>query len=135
MTPAMSPQALATAVLAVHVGIITFNVGGLVLIPLGAWLNWGWVRRFWLRLLHVLSLAVVAVQALLGRACFLTIWQFALQSHEPGEAPPLLASWINRLIYWPLPPWVFLAMYVAVFAYTLLLWRWVPPARRAVTSR
>jgi hypothetical protein len=131
----VSSHSLATAVLAVHFGIIVFNVGGLVLVPLGAWLKWAWVRRFWLRVLHVLSLAIVAGQALLGRACFLTIWQAALQSRASGEPPPLIAGWINRLIYWPLPPWSFLAMYVAVFGYTLLLWRWVPPVRRRVTSR
>lgn len=130
----MSPQALATAILAVHLGVVVFNVGGLVLVPLGARRDWRWVRNFWLRVLHVVSLAVVAAQALLGRACFLTIWQFALQGRGSGEAPPLIATWINRLLYWPLPSWVFVAMYVAVFVYTLLLWRWVPP-RRALTSR
>ncbi|HEV2583307.1 MAG TPA: DUF2784 family protein, partial [Ktedonobacteraceae bacterium] len=61
----MSPQALATAILAVHLGVVLFNVGGLVLVPLGAWLGWRWVRNFWLRVLHVLSLAVVAAQALM----------------------------------------------------------------------
>lgn len=130
----MSPQALATAILAVHLGVVLLNVGGLVLVPLGAWLGWRWVRNFWLRVLHVLSLAVVAAQALMGRACVLTIWQFALQGRGSGEAPPLIAAWINRLLYWRLPPWVFVVMYVTVLVYTLLLWRWVPP-RWVLTSR
>jgi hypothetical protein len=35
--------------------------------------------------------------------------------------------WVNSLIYWPLPMWVFTAAYLTVFAYVLALWRWVPP--------
>ncbi len=136
----MTAQSLATAILAVHLGIVAFNLGGLVLVPLGAWLNWPWVRAFWLRLLHALSLAVVALQALFGRACILTIWQFALQSSGgQGEPEPMIAAWMNRLLYWPLPHWVFVTAYGAVFVYTLLLWRWVRPARRGkpapLTSR
>lgn len=134
----MTAQTLATAILLVHLGVVAFNVGGLVLIPAGGWLGWDWVRMYWLRMLHLLSLAVVALQALFGRACILTIWQFVLQSGKGGSPSPLIATWINRLLYWPLPHGVFVAAYVAVFVYTLLLWRWVPPRRRgepALTSR
>ncbi|WP_458072087.1 DUF2784 family protein [Rhodanobacter sp. BL-MT-08] len=64
----------AIIVLALHLAIIAFNVAGLVLIPFGACRSWRRVRQFWWRLVHLLSFAVVAVQAMLGRACFLTIW-------------------------------------------------------------
>ena len=126
----MTAQTLATAVLGVHLGVVAFNVGGLILVPVGRVLGWRWVGIYWLRVLHLLSLAVVALQALFGRACFLTIWQFALQSHGGRSEPaPMIATWINRLLYWPLPHWVFVVGYVAVFGYTILLWRWVPPMR------
>lgn len=118
---------LGQLILAVHVAVIGFNVAGLVVIPLGAALGWGWVRIRWLRLLHLGSLAVVAAQAALGEACFLTIWQ----ATATGDAPePLLMRWVNDLIYWPLPMWVFTTAYVAVFAYVLALWWLVPPRRR-----
>lgn len=113
-------------ILAVHLVVIAFNVAGLALIPLGAALGWRWVRIRWLRLLHLASLAVVAVQAALGEACFLTVWQAV----ATGEAPePLITSWVNSLIYWPLPMWVFTSAYIAVFAYVLALW-WLVPVRR-----
>lgn len=70
---------LAQAILAFHILIIAFNVFGLIAIPLGAWRGWRWVRIFWWRVLHLAALLVVAVQALLGTACFLTIWQSELQ--------------------------------------------------------
>lgn len=121
------PSLLASLVLAFHVGVILFNLFGLIVIPLGGWRGWSFVRVFWWRALHLAILAVVALQALLGRACFLTIWQSALEG-EAGSPPPLIASWVSRLIFWPLPLWFFAALYGAVWIYALLLWRFVPPA-------
>jgi len=117
--------ALAWTVLGVHVAIVAFNVAGLVLIPLGAWRGWRWVRGFWWRLAHLAILAAVAAQALAGRACFLTLWQEQLE--RGGRPQPLIAGWIDRLLYWPLPLWVFTAAYVAVWLYVLVLWWRVPP--------
>jgi Protein of Unknown function (DUF2784) len=130
----MSPGLLATlvlAVLAAHVAVIAFNVFGLVVIPLGGWLGWRFVRIFWWRALHLALLAVVALQALFGRACFLTLWQAALEQGTGGPASrqPLIARWIDSVIFWNLPIAFFAALYVAVLLYALALWRLVPPAR------
>lgn len=119
----------ALAILLVHFAIIAFNVAGCVLVPIGAWRGWRWVREFWWRLAHLLSFAVVALQAVLGRACFLTIWQGDLAGRV--HAPPLIATWINHIIYWPLPLWVFAVAYVVIFVYVIALWLWVRPRRRA----
>ena len=124
---------LAGLVLAAHLAVIAFNLFGLVAIPLGAWRGWRFVRLRWWRLAHLASLAAVALQALLGRACFLTIWQGDLAGG--GGEEPLIARWINRAIYWPLPLWAFTAAYVAVFVYVLALWWRVPPSRRPSSGR
>ena len=121
------PVDLAEAVLALHLLVITFNLFGLVAVPLGAWLGWRFVRIAWWRVLHALSFAVVAIQALAGRACFLTVWQAGLGG---GEATPLIMRWVNSVVYWPLPIWVFAALYVALFAYVLALFKFVPVRRR-----
>ena len=120
-------------VLAVHLLVIAFNVAGLVLIPLGAALEWRWVRIRWLRLLHLGSLAVVALQAILGRACFLTDWQDGLTAG--GAQDPLIMRCVNSVIYWPLPMWAFTAAYVAVFAYVVALWWFVRPERGMISER
>lgn len=126
----MTPETLTTIVLVVHLGVVVFNIFGMVAVPLGAWRGWPFVREFWWRLVHLASLFAVALQALLGRACFLTIWQSAIEADQPSAPPPMIATWINRVLYWPLPLWVFAVGYVVVFVYVLLLWRWVPPRRR-----
>lgn len=115
----------ALSILFLHFAIIAFNVAGCVLIPIGAWRGWRWVREFWFRLAHLLSLAVVALQAIFGRACFLTIWQGDLSG--TAHSQPLIAGWIDRLIYWPLPLWVFAVAYVVVFVYVIALWIWARP--------
>lgn len=121
----ISELILGRTVLAAHLAVIAFNVFGLIAVPLGAALGWRWVRIAWWRLLHVASLAAVAVQAMLGRACFLTLWQDALTGG--GRSDPLIMRWVNGLIYWPLPIWAFTAAYLAVFLYALALLRWAPP--------
>jgi hypothetical protein len=120
-------------VLAFHTAVVAFNVFGLVVIPVGAWRGWRFVRIYWWRLLHVLSMAAVALQALLGRACFLTLWQTALEGNVPaaGTAAPLIQRWVNAILFWPLPLWVFAAIYLLAFIYVAALWRLVPPIRSA----
>ena len=122
---------LSQAILAVHLAVIAFNVAGLIAIPLGAALNWRWVRVRWWRLLHIASWTVVALQALLGRACFLTLWQDQLSG--AARQPPLIERWVDRAIYWPLPIWVFGAMYVVLFALVIALW-WLVPANPRPSS-
>lgn len=117
---------LAEIVLAVHVGIILFNVFGLVVIPIGGWRGWRFVRGFWWRALHVAAMAAVAVQAVAGRACFLTLWQGELTGS--ASHTPLIMGWVNQVIYWPLPLWVFTVAYVVVLLYVLVLCWLVPPA-------
>jgi hypothetical protein len=124
----MTGPLLGALVLALHLGVIGFNVFGLVAIPLGAARGWAWVRVFWWRALHLGSLALVALQAALGRACFLTDWQDALTGG--GRSDPLIMRWVNSVVFWPLPIWAFATAYVAIFAYAAALWVWVRPRRR-----
>ena len=126
---------MAQAVLGVHVAVILFNVFGLVAVPVGAIWNWRFVRIGWWRVLHLLSLAAVAAQALAGRACFLTIWQDDLTAASVQPATPLIVRWIDQLVYWPLLIWVFAALYALVFAYAVALLWLVPPQRLRSEAR
>jgi len=94
-------------------------------------LGWRGVRARWWRALHIASWAAVAVQAALGRACFLTLWQDDLTG-AGGSEPPLIMRFVNSLIYWPLPMWVFTAVYLALFGLVIALWWLVPPERRII---
>jgi hypothetical protein len=91
----------ATAIFWAHVGVIAFNVSGLIAIPLGAWRAWRFVRVFWWRALHLGALALVALQAVLGPACFLTIWESDLLTGagEAASNEPMIQKWISRIIF------------------------------------
>lgn len=117
---------LASLVLAVHVAIIAFNLLGLIAIPVGARRGWTWVRAPLWRALHLVSWGAVALQATAGRACFLTVWQDDLAGIGAADTP-LIMRWVNAVIFWPLPLWVFTALYVVAFAYALALLWLVPP--------
>ena len=118
---------LAGLILSAHVVIILFNLSGLIVVPIGAARGWRFVRIAWWRLLHVVLLAVVAAQALAGRACILTLWESDLVGSVVAPTP-LIMSWADRLIYWRLPVWVFALLYAVVFGYALAL-LWLVPVR------
>ena len=130
----MPDAKIAEAILAIHVVVIAFNVAGLVVIPVGAWLGWRLVRIAWLRLSHLAMLLIVTGQALAGRACILTIWQDELAGNSQ-PAQPMIMHWVDRLIYWNLPMWVFAVMYSVVFLYVVALTALVPFWGSAAAAR
>lgn len=134
ITPAVA-AALADAVLAIHVGVVAFVVLGEVLFLMGGWRGWRWVRRFGLRLTHLLLMLVVAAQAWLGALCPLTAWEQALRSHagEVGFSGSFIEHWLSQLIFFQAPWWAFVAAYTGFALLVLLTWRWVPPRRRAAS--
>jgi hypothetical protein len=83
-------------------------------------------RRF--RALHLAAIVLVAIEALLGLVCPLTLLEDALRGSAPGRG--FIERWVGRLLYYDLPPWVFTVSYVAFAAMTALAWRWVPPNKK-----
>jgi hypothetical protein len=121
----------ADALLALHFAIVVFIVGGLLLTWAGAWLGWRWVRNPWFRYAHLGAIVFVALEALIGMMCPLTLWEDALR----GGARPdsFVGRWVQRLLYYRAPEWVFTTLYVAWAAATVLTLRLVPPRARRRT--
>ena len=120
---------LADALLVIHFLIAAFIVAGLVLVWLGAARGWQWVTNPWFRYLHLGAIAFVAAEALLGVACPLTVWEDLLRGGLRPES--FVGRWVERLLYYRAPEWVFTAAYLAWTLATLLTLRLVPPRRRA----
>jgi hypothetical protein len=121
---------LADLVLVFHFAYVLFVVGGLVLIWIGHALGWRWVRKRWLRILHLCAIALVAVEALIGIACPLTVLEDILR---PGAATGegFIQRWLHAVMFWDWPLWVFSALYVAFTAVVALTYVLVPPLRGA----
>jgi polyferredoxin len=116
---------LADVLLVVHFTVAAFIVGGLIAVWIGAALGWRWVRNPWFRYLHLAAIGFVAMEALLGIACPLTVWEDLLRGEVRPES--FIGRWVHRLLYYRAPDWVFTAAYVAWALATLLTLRWVPP--------
>ena len=105
-----------------------FIVGGLLLVWLGAALHWRWIRNAWLRYLHLGAIVFVAGEALIGIVCPLTVWEDLMRGGVRPES--FVGRWVNRLLYYQAPEWIFTVAY-AVWALATLLTLWlVPPIKK-----
>ena len=77
---------LSDLILAAHFLVAAFITGGLILVWIGAWRKWGWARNRWFRYLHLATIAFVALDALAGIACPLTVWEDSLRGGMPAES-------------------------------------------------
>ncbi|MEE2763690.1 DUF2784 domain-containing protein [Marinobacter sp.] len=120
---------LADALLVLHVLFVAFVVLGLVLIYLGHFLAWRWVRNFWFRVSHLVAIAIVVLQSWLGLICPLTTWEMALRERA-GDASyegSFIQHWLQAILYYSAPEWVFILSYTVFGGLVLLSWFLIRP--------
>ncbi|HKK06678.1 MAG TPA: DUF2784 domain-containing protein [Gammaproteobacteria bacterium] len=123
--------AAADVVLIAHVAFVAFVVFGLVLIWLGKLLRWGWVRNPWFRLVHLAAIVFVVLESWVGMACPLTSWEMELRQGAGGATytGSFIAHWLDKILYYQFPAWVFVVAYTAFGAVVIASWFWVRPRR------
>jgi len=123
---------LADAILVLHLLFVLFVVLGLAAIYLGYLFRWQWVRQRTFRLLHLLAIGVVVLQSWLGMICPLTRWEMALRAEAGAEvyAGSFIQHWVQALLYYSAPDWVFVALYTGFGALVLASWFLVRPEGR-----
>jgi multisubunit Na+/H+ antiporter MnhB subunit len=105
----------ADAVLLLHTSFVFFVVVGLAAVLIGGALRWPWVRNRAFRILHLVAIGVVVLQAWLGVICPLTTLEMALRS-KAGDAVyegTFISHWLSAILYYQAPAWVFVACYTA----------------------
>jgi hypothetical protein len=122
-------DALADVVLLTHVAFVAFVVGGLLLICIGAGCHWAWVRLRWFRIAHLAAIGFVALEALIGMACPLTLLEDRLRQDTAQGG--FIERWLHRVLYWDFPAWVFTLAYVSFALCVLATFVLIPPARRS----
>lgn len=131
MTPTMWGW-VADMVLILHAGFVLFVAGGLVAIVVGNIRGWALVNRYWFRGVHVLAILVVVLESWFGIVCPLT----ALESHAriaagvDGYATSFIEHWVGGMLFFDLPPWVFVVLYTVFGLLVLLSWWQYPPQRK-----
>jgi hypothetical protein len=131
MDSALLYRLAADAVLVVHGLFVAFVIAGLLLILAGKAAGWRWVRNLKFRLVHLVSIAIVVLQAWLGIVCPLTTWEMQLRARagDATYAGSFVAHWVGELLYYQAPAWVFVATYTIFGALVLVSWFWVRPRR------
>lgn len=117
----------ADAILVVHFAFVTFVVGGLATIWLGAALGWRWVRNLAFRVAHLVAICFVAAEALVGVMCPLTVWEDALRGRASDKG--FIARWIHGVMFYELPGWVFTIAYIGFAAVVALTFWLLPPIK------
>jgi polyferredoxin len=120
---------LADLILALHFAYVSFVLLGMAAILLGAWLGWRWVRNFWFRAMHLVMIAVVVGESLLGIVCPLTVWEDRLRElggelNEPGS---FITRWMDKILFLDVSPPVMTACYCAFAAVVLTTLIFIPP--------
>jgi hypothetical protein len=124
-------RALADLVVAVHAAYVVFVVFGLAAILLGYFAGWRWVRNLYFRLAHLAAILAVCAEALLGWTCPLTTLENLLRERagEAACAGDFIGRWLDWLIFYNAPTWVFTTIYLAFGALVLATLWLVPPHR------
>ena len=119
----------ADAMLALHVLFVAFVVVGLVLILAGGILRWSWVRNRTFRIAHLVAIGIVVLQSWFGMICPLTTIEMALRARagDATYAGSFIAHWLESLLYYQAPAWVFAVCYTAFGALVVASWFWVRP--------
>jgi hypothetical protein len=125
----MPYQLLADAVLALHVAVVLFVVAGLVLVIAGNFLGWHWVNRLWFRLAHLGAIAVVVAETWFAITCPLTTLEMWLRAKGAGPtySGSFIEHWLQRLLYYDAPAWVFTLVYSLFGLLVLATWWYFPP--------
>lgn len=119
----------ADLVLYLHAAFVVFVIAGLLLIAAGHLAGWQWVRNGWFRLAHLAAIAIVVLQAWLGVLCPLTKLEMWLRARAGDATYPgaFIAHWLERILYYDAPAWVFTLSYTVFGLLVLASWIWIRP--------
>jgi hypothetical protein len=133
----MWPLLLADIIAIVHLGYVIFVILGFILILAGIFFKWKWIRNLWFRMIHLAAIAGVALEAILGVNCPLTVLEFSLRY---GVAPAerrvsFVGGLIDSILYYDAPARLFTIIYVGFALLVAITFIMAPPTRRGRQER
>ena len=124
---------LADVVGLVHLGYVSFVVIGQLLVLVGMFLRWRWIRNIWFRVIHLLMILIVALESLGEVMCPFTTWenQLRLLAGQTIVGDSFVANLLNNIMFIIDPDhWVFKSGYVSFAAIVIMTFILAPPRRR-----
>jgi hypothetical protein len=120
---------LADATVVLHLAFVLFVVGGQALILVGWCRGWSWTRSLLLRISHLAAIALVTMETWAGIPCPLTVLEnrLRLRAGASPYAQSFIGYWLDRLLFYTAPEWVFGLIYSAFGALVLITFLAYPP--------
>ena len=120
---------LADLLVVFHAAFVGFVVFGQVAILIGVLCRWQWARNFWFRTAHLLAIGYVALEALLGLACPLTVWENELRAlaGQPVSDASFVGQLIHNLLFWRVQDWMLEYVHMGFGVLVLLTFVCAPP--------
>ena len=112
-------------VLFFHFFIFLFITVSFFLIPFGYFQKWEWVKNKYYRLTHLVLMGIILIETILGFMCPLTILENFLRNNI--EVDNNLTQIIHQIMYWNLPNYQFIILYILSFSYLIFLWFFFKP--------
>lgn len=124
---------LADGVLVLHVAVVVFVVGGLVVVFVGNRRRWRGVNAPAFRVAHLVAVGVIVAQSWLGELCPLTVLESWLreQGGEAAYSASFVEHWAGRVLYHEAPAWVFTLVYTVFGGLVAAAWWCFPPTRKS----
>jgi hypothetical protein len=124
---------LADIVAIIHLGYVVFVILGFVFIVAGIIFKWHWIRNPWFRIPHLAAIIAVAMEAIVGVNCPLTVLEFRFR-YPTGpfqERGSFIGSLIESILFYDAPGWLFTAVYSGFAIAVLITFIMVPPGRKS----
>ena len=112
-------------VLLFHFCIFLFIILSFFLIPFGYYQKWEWVKNKYYRLIHLVLMGIILIETILGFMCPLTILENYLRNDIGVDNN--LTQIIHQIMYWNLPNYQFIILYILSFSYLIFLWFFFKP--------
>ena len=105
--------------------IFLFMILSFFLIPLGYYQKWEWVKNKYYRLIHLILMGIIFIETILGFMCPLTVLENFLRNNI--EINNKITQIIHQIMYWDLPTYQFIILYLLSFLYLIFLWFFFKP--------
>lgn len=127
----MNKSLAADLILYLHFLYVLGVVIPIPLIILGKFFSWNWIRNLFFRKIHFSMIFIVVLESIFGIACPLSVWEEAVRkgTNQDIYTQGFIASWISRLLFFDLPPWVFTIQYLIVAFIIIELFIWISPGK------
>ena len=112
-------------VLLFHFCIFLFMILSFFLIPIGYYQKWKWVKNKYYRLIHLILMGIIFIETTLGFMCPLTTLENFLRNDT--EINNKITQIIHQIMYWDLPTYQFIILYLLSLLYLIFLWIFFKP--------